>query len=63
MKFLSKDQREHRVYHYYYTGWPDFSVVDRDKLLDLIETIDDHGYTSATKKREDLLKPIVVHCR
>ncbi len=64
MKILfSKDQKEHRVYHYYFTGWPDFSVIERDRLVDLIVTIDNHGYTSSAKKCEDLLKPIVVHCR
>jgi protein tyrosine phosphatase len=62
-EIVFQNNTEHRVFHYYFTGWPDFSVVDQRKLLNLIETIDKHGLNSATKTKEDLLTPMVVHCR
>lgn len=59
---IKNGREERRIYHYYFIGWPDFSVVDRASLLDLIETVDNHGLRSAESSRTDLLKPMVVHC-
>ncbi|CAF1139955.1 unnamed protein product [Adineta steineri] len=53
---------EHRVYHYYFIGWPDFGVVTQPKLLDLIETINNHGQNLFKKEKERLTTPMVVHC-
>lgn len=60
---LLQGQQKHHVFHYYFTGWPDFSVVDRDKLLDLIETVAKHGERSSSKKLINTSKPMVIHCR
>jgi protein tyrosine phosphatase len=51
------------MFHYYFTGWPDFSVIDRQQLLELIETIDEHGQNKGSKAKDPSSIPIVVHCR
>ncbi|CAF0733136.1 unnamed protein product [Adineta steineri] len=62
-QILIKDgNTEHRVYHYYFIGWPDFGVVTQPKLLDLIETINNHGQNLFKKEKERLTTPMVVHC-
>jgi protein tyrosine phosphatase len=64
--FFSKNYTEHRVTHYYYTGWPDFNVVEPNKLLELIETINKHEQMpriGCKKPTDCLLVPMVVHCR
>ncbi|CAF3112745.1 unnamed protein product [Rotaria sp. Silwood2] len=57
---------KHDVIHYYYTGWPDFNVVEAKQLLTLIDIVNKHGssqsllYNKTTNS--SLLIPIVVHC-
>jgi protein tyrosine phosphatase len=66
LEMIFKNTNEHHVTHYYFTGWPDFSVVDQRKLLDLIDTVNRHGQNalySKTQAREALVTPLVVHCR
>ncbi|CAF0862342.1 unnamed protein product [Adineta steineri] len=56
---------KHYVMHYYFTGWADFGAVEPTKLLDLIETINNHGHGHGhghSRIRNDPLTPIVVHC-
>ncbi|CAF1606088.1 unnamed protein product [Adineta ricciae] len=58
---IKSEKSEHRVCHYYFTGWPDFGVVNRQKLLDLLETINSHGHRLISKDKE-YNSPMVVHC-
>ncbi|CAF1179618.1 unnamed protein product, partial [Didymodactylos carnosus] len=54
------------VTHYYFTAWPDFGILDKQKLIDLIQmvnksvtkTIND----SSTASSEKIAAPLVVHC-
>ncbi|CAF1587573.1 unnamed protein product [Rotaria magnacalcarata] len=63
--FIKYDNNDHHVFHYYFAGWPDFSVVDPQELINLIENINKHKSNrpiSVEKMKEILLTPIVVHC-
>ncbi len=55
-----KNDIDHRVMHYYYTGWPDFAVVEPRNLLDLIEKVHSYG---RNRIQNDSSPPMVVHCR
>ncbi|CAF3021165.1 unnamed protein product [Rotaria sp. Silwood2] len=62
---IKADNIEYRVFHYFFTGWPDFSAVEPQKLLDLIQNINSHGknqLSSVERSKEALFIPIVVHC-
>ncbi|CAM4938506.1 unnamed protein product [Rotaria socialis] len=57
--------KEYRVFHYYFTGWPDFSTIQPRDLLQLIEFINNHGEITVIqveKSNKKSLNPIVVHC-
>ncbi|UJR34234.1 hypothetical protein I4U23_021639 [Adineta vaga] len=58
---VKDDQSEQRIHHYYFTGWPDFGVVDIRKLLELLDKINNHGQKPMLKDRASHT-PIVVHC-
>ncbi len=57
---------EQHLVHYCYTGWPDYNIVQPNKLIDLIETINKHReysfnlYENTTRIPSS---PTVVHCR
>ncbi|CAM2716895.1 unnamed protein product [Rotaria socialis] len=57
---------KHNVIHYYYTGWPDFRVVEAKKLIALIETVNRRSVSAShepcKKTNNSLSIPIVVHC-
>ncbi|CAF4838435.1 unnamed protein product [Rotaria socialis] len=62
---IKYDNNDHHVFHYYFTGWPDFSVVDPQELINLIENINKHKPNRpipVEKMKEISLTPIVVHC-
>ncbi|CAF3397503.1 unnamed protein product [Rotaria sp. Silwood2] len=62
---LFKDTNECHIYHYYFIGWSDFSVVEPQKLIELIKYINNHGrnqFDLIGKAKEALLIPTVVHC-
>ncbi|CAF5162935.1 unnamed protein product, partial [Rotaria magnacalcarata] len=63
---LIKDgTKEYRVFHYYFTGWPDFSTIQPRDLVQLIEFINNHGEITVIKvekSNKQSLNPIVVHC-
>ncbi|CAF1109686.1 unnamed protein product [Rotaria sordida] len=62
---IKADNNEHHVFHYYFTGWPDFSVVEPRKLLDLIQYINNHGKNqliSVEQSKKTSLSPTVIHC-
>jgi len=54
---------EHHLIHYYFTGWPDYNVVEPRKLLDLIETINKHRFYLNKRTIQVPSAPTVVHCR
>jgi protein tyrosine phosphatase len=64
--FYSKSRVEHRVIHYYFTGWPDFNIVEPRQLLELIYTINKHGQRPCHSRGRTTgasTAPFVVHCR
>jgi protein tyrosine phosphatase len=63
---LKNGGMEYRLIHYFYTGWPDYNVIEPKKLIDLIETINkhrEHSFHLDGKTTPSTLGPTVVHCR
>ncbi len=64
--YLKDGGKEYRLMHYFYTGWPDYNVIEPKKLLDLIETINrhtEHSFHLYGRKTGIPSGPAVVHCR
>lgn len=55
-----------KVIHYYFTGWPDYNVIEPHKLIELIQTINkhvDHRCSSRKTSTNQSAMYTLIHCR
>lgn len=59
LNFSQSLEAPRRIYHYWYTAWPDHGVPDSPRqFLRLVEEV------NVAQEREDVREgPVVVHCR
>ncbi|CAF0850801.1 unnamed protein product [Adineta ricciae] len=62
---ITRHNDQHTVIHFYFTGWPDFDVIEPGRFLALIDQVnrtENCPSDSCKSNRNQTSPPMVVHC-
>ncbi|UJR18933.1 hypothetical protein I4U23_022062 [Adineta vaga] len=62
---ITRNDEQHNVTHFYFTGWPDYNVIEPERFLDLIDQVNHTENSPSDLHKSDQNQtspPIVVHC-